>query len=235
VDPSKRRVLTIVPGDLPIVCGFWSAFDEVGANLELGRREATLVAQLGQYLARPLRLNVVAADALYRRVLRGQFDDLEPVLRRFHDSPHGGAAVGQVAVERGKSRLARTLAWLLRLPAESSRSSVNLKVTVDERCEIWERTFDGHRLRTQQKEWQGQLVESTGLMSFAFELVAADGRLEFMPKGVWLCGVRIPAGLAPLATARVAPRGERWQIDMQLRLPGGELLLRYHGLMAPQQ
>jgi hypothetical protein len=168
-------------------------------------------------------------------VLRGQFDVLEPVLQRFHDSPNGGAAVGQVAVEHGTSRLARTLTWLLRLPAASARSGVTLKVTVDDRSEIWERTFEGHRLRTRQTEWQGQLIESTGLVSLAFELVASDGRLEFVPKGVWLCGIRLPALLAPIATARVAPRGERWQIDMQLRLPGGELLLRYHGMMAPQQ
>lgn len=168
-------------------------------------------------------------------MLRGQFDALEPVLRRFHDSPQGGTAVGQVAVERGKSQLARMLAWLLRLPAESARATVNLKVTVDDRSEIWERTFDGHRVSTRQSQWQGQLVESTGLMSFAFELVASDGHLEFLPKGVWFCGLRLPAVFAPLATARVAPRGERWQIDMQFRLPGGELLLRYHGLMAPQK
>ena len=172
---------------------------------------------------------------LYRRVLGRQFDALEPVLRRFHDSPHGGTAVGQVAVEHGKSRLARTLAWLLRLPAESARSAVNLKVTVDDRSEIWERTFDGHRVITRQTQCRGQLVESTGLVSFAFELVVSDGQIEFLPRGVWLCGLRLPAGLAPLATARVATRGERWQIDMQVRLPGGELLLRYHGLMAPQQ
>jgi hypothetical protein len=205
--------------------------------LESGRKEATLVTRAGAVLSFPARsgLFLVTIPPLYRRVLHGQFDVLEPVLRRFHDSPHGGSAIGQVVVERGKTRIARTLAWLLRLPPESPRSAVSLLVTVHDRAEIWERTFDGHRLRTRQSEWEGQLVESTGLLSFAFELVAVDGRLEFLPKGVWLGGIRLPALLAPIATARVAPRGERWQIDTQLRLPGGELLLRYHGLMAPQQ
>ncbi|MEX2176032.1 MAG: DUF4166 domain-containing protein, partial [Pirellulaceae bacterium] len=90
------------------------------------------------------------------------------------------------------------------------------------------------RLVTLQTESGGQLIEAAGPLRMAFELVAEDGGIRFLPRRTWLVGIPLPRWLSPVATARVAPRGERWQVDAQVRLPTGGLIIRYHGVMVPR-
>jgi uncharacterized protein DUF4166 len=174
-------------------------------------------------------------SSLYQRVLGPNFTELAPVLRRFHTHPTGGSATGRLAVEHGASRAARLLVSLMGLPVESPREEVHLQVTVDDQQEIWDRKFGQRRMRTRQRHWGRLLLESTGLVVLGFELLVEDGGMHFEQRGAWLLGLKLPRFIAPRASCKVTPTGEKWKLDVRLELPLVGPLIRYHGVMAPTQ
>jgi hypothetical protein len=170
--------------------------------------------------------------SLYERVLGPRFKDLAHVLHHFHGSTSHGRARGRLAVEHGTGRAARFVARILKLPDESPQADVTLQVTVESDHELWERTFGERKLRTRIWTRDGLLAESIGPLTLGFQLLVADGGLDFNHTRTWLCGIPLPKWLAPRAEAHVKPAGERWKIDMRLSHPWLGLVVRYHGTMA---
>jgi len=174
-------------------------------------------------------------STLYQRVLGPNFGELGHVLRQFHADASGACATGRLAVEHGTSRAARLIASLMRLPIESTREEVLLEVTVDDKEEIWDKKFGERRIRTVQRHWGGLLLESTGPLVLGFELIIEDGGLRFEQRGAWLLGLKLPSIVAPRASCRVTPTGEKWKLDARLELPLIGTLIRYHGVMVPEK
>ena len=173
-------------------------------------------------------------SSVLQRVLGPNFGELAPVLRRFHADAAGGSANGRLAVEHGKSRSARWITACMRLPAESLREEVTLKVTVDDQQEIWVRSFGSRQMRSVLRHWNRLLLESVGPLVLGFELLVEDGGIQFVQRATWLLGVRLPLAIAPRASCKVTPTGEKWKLDVRLELPLVGPLVRYHGVMAPQ-
>jgi len=138
-------------------------------------------------------------------------------------------------VEHGTGKAARFLAWVLRLPEETTQVDVTLQISADKDRELWDRTFGSRLLRTRCSAWKGLLVESMGSVVLGFELEVEDGGLRFFHRRSWLLGVPLPRWCAPHAQAQVTPAGERWKIDLRLTHPLLGPIVRYHGTMAPAQ
>ena len=172
-------------------------------------------------------------SSVFQRVLGPSFGELSPVLRRFHADAVGGSATGRLAVEYGKGRVARWIASCMRLPAESPREEVTLKVTVDDQQEIWVRHFGARRMRSVLRKWDRLLLEGVGPLVLGFELLVEDGGMQFVQRATWFLGVRLPLVIAPRASCKVTPTGEKWKLDVRLELPLIGPLVRYHGVMAP--
>ena len=171
--------------------------------------------------------------SLYERVLGPNYKQLAHVLRQFHGPASHGRARGRLAVEHGKGQAARCLAWVMRLPKETSQVDVTLQISADKEREIWERTFGSRKLRTRCSVWRGLLIESTGPVVLGFELEVEDGGLRFIHRRSWLLGIPLPRWCAPHAQAQVTPAGERWKIDLKLVHPLLGPIVRYYGTMAP--
>src|SRR5262245_55947987 len=100
----------------------------------------------------------VPSQPLYQRVLGSQFDQLHPILRRFHATPYA-VGTGRFRVRRHPGQIRERLATLLRFPPTNDATDVLLKVLPAGAGERWERSFDGIPLVTLQTVRGGLLIE----------------------------------------------------------------------------
>ena len=87
-----------------------------------------------------------APRALYARLLGSLWLQLAEPIRLAHASGPTVRARGRLRIAHGRSRAARFLAWVLRLPRASDAAETRLVVTSGADGEQWLRTFDGRRL-----------------------------------------------------------------------------------------
>lgn len=170
---------------------------------------------------------------LYRRILGDRFDELPPVLRRFHDSPDGGQAFGELEVTGRGGRFRNLIARLMGLPPPASRVPVELKVTVEGSRERWSRRFGSQLMETVQWARDGLLVESAGPVRFAFQIEIENQVLHFRCARVSCWLVPLPRFVAPSVEAVVEARDQGWNIHVRVAVPGAGVIREYAGLMVP--
>lgn len=176
------------------------------------------------------------SPSLYAAVLGDRFAELGPTLRGFHGQREGGRARGQVRVTHGASALARVAAWLMRAPKAGEGVDVQLAVHVDSgrALERWDRSFDGHALRTRQWRAGPHLVEAVGPIYLHFDLRVDGGAMTFEHRRTSVLGLPLPRALSPRVTAQVADseaRAGQWLVDVRIALPLVGLVVRYTGAM----
>jgi hypothetical protein len=139
-------------------------------------------------------------------------------------------------VSHGQSWLARCMAWLARLPAQSDAAPVRLAVHRVEGGERWERAFPNTRLISIQYDaGDGLLGERFGLLDIRFRLPVMDRALVYLQESAALTLGRlrlsIPKWLAPQVTAResTAADGKTPHILVSVSLPLVGLLVEYEG------
>ena len=177
---------------------------------------------------------------LYPQLLGDSWVGLAEGVRGLHCTGSAVHGVGFMRVTRGRNRLARWLASLLRLPAAGEAVPVTLVVTPSAAGEEWRRTFAGKPLVTRQ--WLGPdgiLVERAGLAEIRFRLEVRDGGLVFHQTGTtlrlgWL-RFPLPRWLAPTVAARETPAGPSGgtAVSVRMTLPILGLLISYEGLITP--
>jgi Domain of unknown function (DUF4166) len=171
---------------------------------------------------------------LYRKVLGSRFDSLPAVLRRFHDSPHGGRARGTLDVERGPGRIRNVVAALWRLPRSGSNVPVFLEVLVDGEKERWLRHFPDHCLKSTQWTREGLLIEAFGAGSFSCALVIDGLCLRYEFRRAWLLGIPIPGWLTPRVDGRVRAGDTGWRVVVRFRVPLLGEIVHYEGWVEPE-
>jgi hypothetical protein len=104
--------------------------------------------------------------SLYEQVLGPAFTALAPSLRRFH-SVGTRHVQGMLRVRVGSHPLARAFLWLGGLPrAQETAAACDLRLTVDEKGEIWDRRIGRHRIISIQKAAvRGEIIERFGLLT----------------------------------------------------------------------
>jgi hypothetical protein len=175
----------------------------------------------------------VTHASLYRRLLGPDFDRLPPVLRAFHDAAGGGSGAGVFRVQRGGGAAARTLARALRLPPGGEHVPVALRVTAENECELWERTFGTRRLCTRQRVDAGRLIERFGAATFAFDVTADERGMHLRSaRFAWL-RIPLPPRLALEVDADVRGFDAYWEVSVVVRAPRVGVITSYEGRITP--
>jgi hypothetical protein len=176
-----------------------------------------------------------APGALYARLLGSSWLQVAEPIRAAHASGPTVRARGRLRIVHGRSRLARFLARLLRLPRASDAAETRLVITSGADGERWLRTFDDRRLDTRQYQAADcELAERIGVLEFRFRLETSDGSLLFRQlEAAFLCGpvrLRLPAPWAPSVEAREDPAGpHRIYVHVRVALPALGPVLTYDG------
>lgn len=188
-------------------------------------------------------------EALYPSLMGAEWNNLEARLQRFHSeaTPRRGAGIFQI--RHGGGRLARALAWLLRMPREGKDVCARLLVCDGDHsavgkasAEVWERSFAGQTFTSfQSANPQGLLAERIALIELWFRLEASNHSLVFVPAGAALAlgriRMRIPPRLCPMVRGRVSASDEfsqRFTVSVSLALPVFGLVLAYEGFIEPE-
>jgi hypothetical protein len=174
------------------------------------------------------------ATPLYEQIMGESWHALAAPVRRLHAAAVRRAR-GRFEISSGASVVSRLVAAICRLPRSADAADTRLAVTCRHGLERWERTFDGRRVRTWQRQSRrGLLCERFGMVAFDFTLEAADGCLIYRQRDAAMilgpARLRIPRGLAPRIDARECPAGSaRVEVDVRVTLPRAGLLIAYRG------
>jgi hypothetical protein len=174
--------------------------------------------------------------SLYRSLLGSSWLQLSEPIRFAHASATVRAS-GRLRIVHGRSRAARVLARLLRLPRASDVADVRLVITSGPDGERWRRTFDGRLLDTRQyRANESELAERIGVLELRFRLEASEGSLIYRQlEAAFLAGpvrLRLPAMCAPRVDAREEPAGaRRMRVHVGVAFPGLGSVLTYDGLI----
>jgi hypothetical protein len=170
-------------------------------------------------------------------LLGERYGEIASGLQRFHESPSGSEARGWFRVTRGGGWLGRLIGWLGGFPPAAERVPVVLRVGCAGGREHWDRSFGERHFRSVQ--WQaGELfAERAGPMVLYFRLEVTAGVVRYHSVSVRMLGILpLPRWLAPDCSAEERPvegAPDSWEADIQMRLPGLGLVLRYQGVVTP--
>lgn len=139
-------------------------------------------------------------------------------------------AEGTFDVEHGPGWLARSIIWLMKLPAAGPRQPVRLNVTVNGAELVWTRRIDGSVLRTRQYERGSSLVERSGLGRVTFDLSVEDGALLYRQSSIHLAGLPVPSSISPRVAAEASGTADGWHVVVTVSWRG-RMVCRYGGRM----
>lgn len=170
---------------------------------------------------------------LYARALGEAFGTLPEALQAFHSVTDTVLYVGRVEVSHG-GPLARAVAAAGGLPRKAGDMPFAFRATRDGDAEIWERDFDGHVTRSRQ--WlaaPGMIAEQVGpgLVHMVPEVRGASLHIPFT--GAKVFGLRMPRGALQTCGGVISVTQDgHIGFDVQARVPGLGLIIRYRGRMA---
>jgi hypothetical protein len=162
----------------------------------------------------------------YEDVLREAFASLHAHVRRAHLPPL--RAEGTIDVEHGPGWLARSVIWLMKLPAAGPRQPVRLDVAADGSELVWTRRIGRTVLRTRQRASGSRLVERSGLGRVSFDLAVEDGALLYRQSSIHVAGLSVPSSLGPHVGAVVSATTEGWRVVVTVEWRG-RLVCHYAG------
>lgn len=176
---------------------------------------------------------IAQPDALYRRVMRDDFDRLSPALRQLHGVLRDSGAAGSATVTRGRNPLARLIAATIGFPP-AGEHQLHVSFSENNGEETWTRDFAGRRFHSRLSQRGRTLVERFGPMRFRFALVREGGGLRMAMRG-WSCfRIPLPLALAPRSDAREwQDEHGRFAFDVPIALPLLGTIVHYRGWLSP--
>jgi hypothetical protein len=166
--------------------------------------------------------------SVYEVILGPAFASLHANVRRAHLPPL--RAEGTFDVEHRGGWPARSIIWLMKLPAAGARQPVRLDVAEDGPELVWTRRIGASHLRTRQRASGSGIVERLGVGRISFELAAEDGALLYRQTALHVAGVPVPASLSPRVGAVISATTEGWHVMVTVRWHG-RIVCRYGGTM----
>ncbi len=213
-----------------------------GQSPAFGARSAAEALELSDYepffsarrIRTGLRIDPGPDEPLYRRLLGTAWSDLAPAVRAMHDLLREDlSAVGTVRVEQGGSLVARLAAFALKLPLASTDTSLTVGLHRCGQGETWTRRFADAPFKSHQSEGtgnrQGLLLESLGSITIPLALEVEAQGLSLVSRGWSLMGIPMPGFLGPQIRAREWQADGRFCFEVEVRAPGGGLVIRYQG------
>jgi hypothetical protein len=171
-------------------------------------------------------------NSLYKDALGQQFQQLSPLLQRFH-SAHDMPWQGEASISWSAHPVLRLLLRLGSLPREAKRVGVTVNVVSQTKGEIWQRNFGGQKMRSRQ-QWVGaSLRECFGPVSLALNNQIEQGALHQSCSHGSLLGFSLPRQLNLHVSAREWQENDRFNFDVDIAI-ANRSLIRYTGWLRPQ-
>ena len=170
-------------------------------------------------------------DSLFRRVAGPGFEALPAPVRAVHSGPGSANWSGRCEVLRGTGLLSRLCAAVAGLPPAGASVPLQVAITRDADGETWDRSFDGHAMRSRLRERDGFLEERLGPSVFRFALRPGPEALEWQLVGVRSFGLPLPVSWFDKVSARESIDGSRYRFDVRAELPVAGLLVHYRGTL----
>jgi len=171
---------------------------------------------------------------LFGQILGAKFDALPEPIRSMHAVPFPKVSEGCCTVHRGRNRIARLIATLLRLPLERPEAPIQVHMHRHRGYEVWERKIANRSFASRLRGLDGrQVVEKIGPVAFRFDLVADAGKLSMVLRGTSIFGIALPKGLWPQIKAAETVVDESFHFDVSVALPLVGLVVAYQGTMVP--
>lgn len=212
-----------------------------GERPAIGARPATDDFSLADYervfatkaIASGIREASPADAPLYHRVLGEAWHRLPPIIREMHTRPDGRVIKGRARVDRGRNPLARLVARIVGFPPAGAEVPVEVKFSEQEGGELWQRSFDGNRFSSFQKDggeaFEHLLSERFGPLEFGLALVLKDDRLWLKTLGWRAFGIPMPRFLAPSGDAYEHVEDGRFCFHVEIKHWMTGLIVRYRG------
>ena len=159
-------------------------------------------------------------------------------VHRFHTGDASAAAAGIVDIDRGQSRPARILGWLLRLPPAATGQSARLRIVREARGSVtherWIRAFGTVTLATRQVRRGRRVGERAGPVELRMRYRMTESGIWYIPDGAAVILGRfsfpLPALVAPQARAHAWPSGDSaFGVEVSVRVPLLGVLVSYRG------
>jgi len=174
--------------------------------------------------------------ALFQKALQRDWNLLAPAIKATHLVDDELFLQGQSSVERGKSLIARLVAFIFRFPVEAKQVDVSVLKRRIENGEVWIRNFAGQNfqstLTTQSTsgDRHGRVFEKFGLVTFELALEIKDAGMHMPVSRGWFLGIPLPKVLLPISKTREYESNHAMHFDVQLDLPFSlGLLVHYRG------
>ena len=144
----------------------------------------------------------IAMPSLYRQIMGSDFESLAPELRTLHDQIGTRIFEGYCAIEPAQSRIARYIAWVMRLPTHKSVGGFQFELQQQPGKEIWLRHFPDSHMCSHMHVQSGELIERFGVVKFRFGLSAHQHALTMTLIGISISGLSLPRPLLPKVWGR---------------------------------
>jgi hypothetical protein len=166
--------------------------------------------------------------ALFPALLGAEFAALDAQVRSVHDGASRYLS-GTATIERGTSALARLMCALASLPGNQVHDRVEVWIETLPDGERWTRWFGGSAPMRSRLHAQGDLlVERLGPVTMNFKLIAREGGIDWLLRGVSVLGCPLPLRWFRVVS-RSGVHGTRYQFAVLAELGGVGRIIRYEG------
>ncbi len=218
-----------------------------GAPPAPGARPAHAALELEDFEPLLARLGCVTSERelpspsgwpLFRRLLGSAWRSLPQGIAKAHECTDRITLRGRATIVRGRSLVARAVAWICGFPLSAEHVPVTVEMLARDGEEVWRRDFDGHRFTSVLSEgsgaWSSLLVERFGPFRFGIALVLEDDKLRYVVRRWSFAGLPMPAALRPRGTTFESLEDRRFRFDVEIRLPLVGHVVTYRGWLAAQ-
>jgi hypothetical protein len=172
----------------------------------------------------------MTSTPLFPSVLGAEFTALDPCLKRVH-SGEPLKLRGTVAVDRGRSLVARALGAIASLPPAATSARIDVQIESSDKGERWIRVFGtSHSMVSTLHRDRELLVERLGPAALKFRLSACGGGLQWVLEHISACGIPLPLKWFRIS-ATIDSRDGRYHFFVDSELRGVGRIVRYEGLL----
>jgi len=170
---------------------------------------------------------------VYQHVLGDAWSRLPSQVRELHTDPDGRVFKGRAQVDRGRNPIARLIAAIVGFPKANESVPVEVKFSVKDGIEHWQRNFDGKPFSSLQKRGTGSfehlISETFGPLEFGLALVLEDDKMWLKTMGWRAFGIPMPRFLAPSGDAFEHVVDGKFHFHVEIRHWMTGLIVRYRG------
>ena len=165
------------------------------------------------------------------------YDKLHASIQDLHRTGNGRHFKGHCDIERGRNPLAHMIAFVFGFPKSGSDIPVEIKISPDEKGELWERRFNGKPMTSHHSmdrgRWSRHVTERFGPISIHMAILNENGNMRIQTRGWSFLGLPLPKMLCPGGDVYESDDNGRFKFYVDLQAPLIGRMCRYIGYFEP--